>query len=145
MKRAKTFIEKESAIERKWFLIDAKGKTLGRLATVAADILRGKKKAFFSPHMDCGDFLVIINAKDVVTTGKKEEQKQYFTHSGYPRGDKLIGIAKMRATFPERIVFHAIKGMLPPNKLSDQVLKKLRVYGADAHPHSFQKFHTVKL
>ena len=145
MKRAKTFIEKESAIERKWFILDAKGKTLGRIATVSADILRGKKKAFFSPHMDCGDFLVIINAKDVVTTGKKEEQKQYFTHSGYPRGDKLIGLAKMRATFPERIVFHAIKGMLPPNKLSDQVLKKLRVYGGDAHPHSSQKFETVKL
>ncbi len=120
MKRTTTSMIKHEDIKRKWFLIDAKGKTLGRVATVVAALLRGKGKTFFSPHMDCGDFVVIVNAQDIMVTGNKEEAKSYFTHSGFTRGDKLTSLKKTRATHPERILYHAIRGMLPQNKLSDK-------------------------
>ena len=136
---------KKGDLSRKWYLIDAKGKTLGRIATVAASILRGKNKPIFSSHIDCGDFLVIINAKEVAVTGKKEKQKLYFSHSGYPGGAKLTWLGKMRETHPERIVFNAVKGMLPSNKLSARVVKKLRVYAGSEHPHKAQSPEAVKL
>ncbi len=145
MKRGKTYTINKKDLLRKWYLIDAKGKTLGRIATVAAGILRGKEKGIFSPHIDCGDFLIIINAKDVVVTGKKEEQKTYFSHSGYAGGHKLIVLAKLRETYPERIIYHAIAGMLPKNKLSDQTIKKLKVYSGGEHPHAAQRPEQIKL
>jgi large subunit ribosomal protein L13 len=145
MKRPKTFVLKKEEITKKWYLLDAKGATLGRLSTAAADILRGKGKPTFSPHVDCGDFLVVINAKDVAVTGKKEEQKHYFTHSGYPGGHKLVSLEKMRQTHPERIVYKAVAGMLPQNKLSSRIITKLKVYPGSEHPHSAQKPETIKL
>ena len=145
MKRKKTYIIKTDDIKRKWYLIDAKGKTLGRLATVAVAILRGKNKPEFSPHMDCGDHLVIINAKEVVVTGAKEQDKEYFTHSGFPRGHKMKNVASTREKHPERILYHAIRGMLPPNKLSDKVLTKLRIYPGEKHSHETQKPETLEI
>ena len=145
MKRKRTFIIKEADIKRKWYLIDAKGKILGRVATFASAILRGKNKTYFSPHMDCGDHVVIINAKDIVLTGAKEKDKHYFTHSGYPGGDKLLSVAKTREKHPERILYHAIRGMLPPNKLSDNILTKLRIYPGDKHSHESQKPETIEI
>jgi large subunit ribosomal protein L13 len=145
MKRFKTYILKKKEIKRQWFLIDAKGKVLGRIATLAANILRGKGKPTFSPHLDCGDFLVIVNAKDVAVTGNKESDKMYFTHSGFPRGHKLTSVKKMREKDPARILLHAIRGMLPPNKLSDQIITKLKIYPGEHHPHSPQKPEQIKL
>ena len=145
MRRGKTYMSSEKELLRKWYIIDAKDKTLGRLATVAAGTLRGKEKGIFSPHIDCGDFLIIINAKDVVVTGKKEGEKTYFSHSGYAGGHRLTVLAKLRETYPERIIYHAIAGMLPKNKLSDQIIKKLKVYAGGEHPHAAQKPEQIKL
>ncbi|WP_025270645.1 50S ribosomal protein L13 [Hippea sp. KM1] len=134
----KTFMAKFEPDKRKWYLIDAKGKTLGRIATQIANILRGKNKPTFTPHVDTGDFVVVINAKYVKLTGKKLDQKYYYRHSGYIGGLKAIKARDMLQKFPERVIVHAVKGMLPKNRLSNRLITKLKVYAEGEHPHKAQ-------
>jgi large subunit ribosomal protein L13 len=134
----KTYLPKENEIQRKWHLVDADGKVLGRLATRIADVLRGKDKAIYTSHIDCGDFVVVTNASRVVLTGKKLDQKIDFRHSGYPGGDRYTQYRKMMEDMPERVITLAIKGMLPKNKLAARQLKRLKVYRDTAHPHVAQ-------
>lgn len=131
----KTHAVKAAEIDRKWFVVDAEGQILGRLASEVAQILRGKHKPIFSPHLDTGDFVVVINAAKVKVTGSKETQKNYYHHSGYPGALKVRSLQDMRAKFPERIVEHAVKGMLPHNALGHHIYRKLRVYAGAEHPH----------
>lgn len=135
----KTLHKKSGMVERNWYIVDANGLVLGRLATRIATVLRGKHKAIFSPHLDTGDFVVVINADKVRLTGKKEEQKEYFRHTGYPGGGKFTSVAEMRAKHPERIIEHAVKGMLPKGPLGRQQFKKLKVYTGSDHPHEAQQ------
>ncbi|MGD9117252.1 MAG: 50S ribosomal protein L13 [Dehalococcoidia bacterium] len=134
----KTYSIKAAEIERQWHVIDASGKILGKLATEAAKLLMGKHKPTFSRHLDTGDFVVIINAEKVRFTGKKAEQKLYHSHSGYPGGLKTVNLERMMATHPTRVIEHAVKGMLPHNRLGAQMLKKLKVYAGEEHPHLAQ-------
>jgi large subunit ribosomal protein L13 len=134
----KTFSLKPEDIERKWYLVDAQGKVLGRLASEVAAILRGKKKPTFSPHMDNGDHVVVINADKVMITGKKGDEKVYFHFSGYPGGLRARTMAHYQTKKPEQIIRMAVKGMLPHNRLGRQMLKKLRVYVGGDHPHQSQ-------
>lgn len=135
---SKTYMAKPGAVDRKWYLIDAEGKTVGRLASEVASILRGKHKPEFTPHIDTGDFVIIINAEKVVFTGKKLQNKIYYRHSLYPGGLKQTSAAQMLASKPERVLFGAIKGMLPHNTLGREQLTKLRVYAGTEHPHAAQ-------
>ena len=130
-------------INRDWFIIDAENQTLGRLASEIAQILRGKKKPFFTPHMDMGDFVVVVNAEKVKVTGNKEKDKTYFRHSGYPGGVTQISLRKVRQDYPERIIMNAVKGMLPHNRLGRQLLTHLKVYSGTDHPHSAQLPKTI--
>ena len=134
----KTFMGKFEPENRPWYLIDAKGKTLGRIATQIAVLLRGKNKPTFTPNVDTGAFVVVINAKDVKLTGNKLEQKMYYRHSGYIGGLKAISAKKMLEEFPERVIYHAVKGMLPKNRLSNKIITKLKVYASEEHPHKAQ-------
>jgi large subunit ribosomal protein L13 len=134
----KTYSIKAAEIERQWHVIDASDKILGKLATEAAKLLMGKHKPTFSRHLDTGDFVVIINAAKVRFTGKKAEQKLYHSHSGYPGGLKTVNLERMMATNPARVIEHAVKGMLPHNRLGAQMLKKLKVYAGEEHPHLAQ-------
>lgn len=134
----KSYIAKPSEVEHKWYVIDAEGKTLGKLAVEAAMILRGKKKPTYTPHIDCGDYVVVINAEKVSVTGKKESDKIYKRHSGYPGGLKEIPLGKLRDTNPEEIIRHAVKGMMPKGRLGRQMFKKLKVYAGSDHPHAAQ-------
>ncbi len=134
----KTFMGQFEPDSRPWYLVDAKGKTLGRMATKIADILRGKDKPTFTPNTDLGGFVVVINAKDVKLTGNKLEQKQYYRHSGYIGSIKSVSAKDMLEKSPERVIEHAVKGMLPKNKLSSQLIKKLKVYADSEHPHTAQ-------
>jgi large subunit ribosomal protein L13 len=134
----KTFMAKKEEVTRKWFLLDAKDKIVGRVATRAAVILRGKNKTNFTPNVDTGDFVIIINADKVKLSGKKEEAKVYQSHSGYPGGFKEVKFKHLKAEKPERILEIAIKGMLPKTKLGDAVYKKLKVYKGEEHPHKAQ-------
>ncbi|MGB8957179.1 MAG: 50S ribosomal protein L13 [Tumebacillaceae bacterium] len=133
-----TYMAKSGAVERKWYIIDAAGKTVGRLASEVASILRGKHKPEFTPHVDTGDFVILINAEKVVFTGKKLHSKIYYRHSLYPGGLRETSAATVLATKPERVMFDAIKGMLPHNTLGRQQLTKLRVYAGTEHPHAAQ-------
>jgi large subunit ribosomal protein L13 len=135
----KTYTPKADDIERRWWLVDAKGKTLGRLATRVAGILRGKHKPMFTPHLDVGDYVVVINAEKVALTGRKAEQKTYFTHSGYMGHEKHTPFKKMIETHPDRVVELAVRGMLPKNTLGRHIRKKLKVYAGAAHPHEGQQ------
>jgi large subunit ribosomal protein L13 len=135
----KTFVPKVDLARRKWHLIDASGMVLGRLAAQIADVLRGKNKALFTPHLDTGDFVVVINAEKVVVTGKKETGKKYMTYSGWKGGEKHTTVAQLRARRPERLITHAVKGMIPKNRLGDRLLTKLKVYRGDKHPHQAQQ------
>lgn len=135
----KTPLPTQETLERKWYVIDASGQRLGRLATEIAVILRGKNKPTFTPHLDTGDFVIVVNAEKVVVTGKKAEQKIYARHSGRPGGRKEETFAKLQKRIPERIVEHAVKGMLPKNSLGRQLFTKLKVYAGEQHPHSAQK------
>jgi large subunit ribosomal protein L13 len=135
----KTAIPSPEEIERHWHLIDAEDVVLGRIASKAAMILQGKHKPSYTPFLDTGDHVVVVNAAKVRLTGRKESQKVYRRHSGYPGGLTEVGAAKMRATHPARIVEHAISGMLPKNKLGKQMYRKLKVYAGDKHPHQAQK------
>lgn len=135
----KSFIAKPQEVEHKWYVIDAEGKTLGRLATEVASILRGKKKPIFTPHVDCGDYVIIINAEKVEVTGKKRQEKIYKRHTGYPGGLREITFDKLQAKRPEEIINHAVRGMMPDGKLGRQMFKKLRVFAGPNHDHAAQK------
>lgn len=135
----KTISAKETDIQRDWYVIDAQGLTLGRLATRTASILRGKHKPLFTPHVDCGDYVIIINAEKVHVTGQKLSQKKYYRHSGYPGGLKEISLRDQLQKFPERVLESAVRGMLPKNRLGRQIFKKLKIYPGPNHPHQAQQ------
>ncbi len=135
----KTYSAKPLEVERKWYLIDANGQTLGRLATTIANILRGKNKPQYTPNVDTGDFVVVINAKGITVTGKKETDKIYYSHSGYPGGLKSISFKDLMEKDPRKAIEKAVKGMLPHNTLGSQQFTKLKVYADDKHPHEAQK------
>jgi large subunit ribosomal protein L13 len=134
----KTLMAKPGLIEQKWYLIDASGKTLGKLATKIAHILRGKHKPEFTPHVDTGDYIVIINAEKITVTGSKSKHKLYEHYTGYPGGLKSISFEKLQKRFPTRIIEKAVKGMLPKNPLGYAMINKLKVYAGPSHPHSAQ-------
>ena len=134
----KSYIAKPKEVEHKWYVIDANGKTLGKLASETASILRGKKKPTYTPHVDCGEYVIVINAEKVHVTGKKESKKIYKSYSGFPGGLKEITLGEMRAKKPEEIIRHAVKGMMPKGKLGRQMYKKLKVYAGPDHPHAAQ-------
>lgn len=135
----KTFLPKVDVQRRNWRVIDAKGAILGRLASQVADALRGKDKPTFAPHLDAGDFVVVINAEKVVLSGKKETDKEYMTYSGWKGGEKRRTVAQIRQKHPERLVEHAVRGMLPKNRLGDRLFTKLKVYPGGKHPHVAQQ------
>lgn len=135
----RTFSPRPADISRDWFVVDAEGMTLGRLATVIAATLRGKLKPTYAAHMDMGDFVIVVNAEKIKVTGKKETQKFYYRHSNYPGGLKKISLRDQRERFPTRIIESAVKGMLPRTLLGEQQLKKLKVYAGPAHPHQAQQ------
>ena len=135
----KTYSAKPLEVERKWYVIDADGATLGRLAVEAANILRGKNKPQYTPHVDTGDFVIVINADKVQVTGKKETDKMYRSHSGYPGGFKEISFKALMERIPERAIEKAVRGMLPHNTLGDEQFQKLKVYAGSEHPHAAQK------
>jgi large subunit ribosomal protein L13 len=137
--RTSTYQAKPSDRERNWVVIDAEGKTLGRLATQIADLLRGKRKPTYTPHVDVGDFVVVVNAEKIVVTGNKLEQKRYWRHSGYPGGIRSRTLAEQLERRPEEVIRKAVKGMLPRNRLARQQLRKLKVYAGPDHPHAAQK------
>lgn len=134
----KTYSAKPLEVERKWYVIDAEGKTLGRLATLAANMLRGKHKPQFTPHVDTGDFIIVINAEKVVVTGKKETDKVYYSHTGYPGGLKATYFKELMEKNPCAAVEKAVKGMLPHNTLGQEQFNKLKVYAGPNHPHKAQ-------
>ena len=136
---------KKLKLKKKWWLIDANDIVLGRLATKVADILRGKNKAIYTPFFDCGDFVIVINAEKIKLTGAKEKQKNYFRHSGYMGGLKKISYDKMMATHPERIIIHAVRGMLPKNRLNRKIIKKLKVYTGSEHKHTAQNPEPIQI
>jgi len=131
----KTYSTKASDIKREWHVVDASDKVLGKLATQVATLLMGKHKPTYSPNLDTGDFVVVINATKIQVTGNKMKQKLYYRHSGYPGGLKSISLEKMMQTHPTRVIEYAVKGMLPHNRLGAKMFKKLRVYAGDTHPH----------
>ena len=135
----RTFSAKPHEVERSWFVVDAENQTLGRLASRIATVLRGKHKPIYTPHVDCGDYVVVINADKVRVTGRKMEQKMYYRHSGYPGGLRSVTLKKQLETFPERVLESAVRGMLPKNRLGRQMYKKLKVYAGPNHPHEAQQ------
>ena len=135
----KSYMAKPNEVERKWYVIDAEGKVLGRLASEVASILRGKNKPIYTPHVDTGDFVIIINADKVKLTGKKLDQKEYRYHTGYPGGLKSVPYRRMMSKNPEKAIQLAVKGMLPKNSLGRQMFKKLKVYSGPEHNHEAQK------
>ena len=135
---SKSFMAKANEVERKWYVIDAEGKVLGRLASEIASVLRGKRKPIFTPHVDCGDFVIVINADKVVLTGDKLNQKIHAYHTGYPGGRKEVVYAEMMEKRPEKVIELAVKGMLPKSRLGRQMIKKLKVYAGPEHPHAAQ-------
>jgi large subunit ribosomal protein L13 len=135
----KTYSAKAEDIEREWWVVDATDQTLGRLATQVASLLRGKHKPSFTPHVDCGDYVVVINAERVHVTGQKLDQKMYYRHSGYPGGLKTISLRDQLKKRPERVIESAVRGMLPKNRLGRRIRAKLKVYAGPDHPHAGQK------
>jgi large subunit ribosomal protein L13 len=135
----KTYLPKVNLDQRKWHVIDANGAVLGRLAVQIADILRGKNKPVYTPHLDAGDFVVVINADKVAVTGKKETDKLFMTYSGWKGGEKYTSVAQIRARHPERLITHAVRGMVPKNRLGRVLMTKLKVYKGGQHPHSAQQ------
>lgn len=134
-----THVTKPSEIERRHYVVDAEGQVLGRLASQVASVLRGKHKTNYSPHLDVGDYVIVVNAAKIKLTGRKLEQKTYFRHSGYPKGFKQVPMKKLMQTRPEQVVRRAIKGMLPKTKLGRKMIKKLRVYSGPEHRHQAQR------
>ena len=145
MVKMKTKSIKQSEINKEWWLVDAQGQTLGRFSSKIAQILRGKHKVDFTPHMDMGDFVIVINAEKVKLTGTKENNKVYFRHTGYPGGVKETKYSEMIQKFPERIVENAVKGMLPHNRLGRKILLNLKVYKGQEHPHLAQQPKPLKI
>ncbi len=137
--KIKTYTPKPEDIQREWFVIDAKDQTLGRLATQVAVLLRGKHKPIYSPHMDVGDYVIVINADKIRVTGRKLDQKIYYRHSGYPGGLRQRTLREQLQRFPERVIETAVRGMLPKNRLGRKMFKKLKVYAGEKHPHEAQK------
>lgn len=135
----KTHVVKAGDVNRKWYVVDADNMILGRMATRIATVLMGKHKPDYSPHIDNGDFVVVINADKIKVTGKKEDQKSYWRHTQYPGGGRSTSYKDMKKKYPERIIEHAVKGMLPKNKLGSAMYKKLKVYAGTDHPHQAQK------
>jgi large subunit ribosomal protein L13 len=135
----KTYLPKVNLDQRKWHVIDANGAVLGRLAVQVANLLRGRTKPTYTPHLDAGDFVVIINAEKVLVTGKKETNKTFMTYSGWKGGEKYASVAGRRASHPELLITHAVRGMIPKNRLGRVLMTKLKVYRGDKHPHAAQK------
>jgi large subunit ribosomal protein L13 len=134
----KTYSAKPGEIERQWYVVDAESKTLGRLATQIADVLRGKRKAAYTPHIDTGDFVIVVNAEKIHVTGQKLDQKIYYHHSGYPGGLRERTLREQLARRPEEVLRKAVKGMLPKNRLASAQLRKLKIYAGPEHPHAAQ-------
>jgi large subunit ribosomal protein L13 len=141
----KTISTRKQDVRHDWYVIDAQGQTLGRLSTRVATVLRGKHKPIYTPHVDCGDYVIIVNAEKVHTTGQKLNQKKYYRHSGYPGGLKEIALRDQLQKFPTRVLESAIRGMLPKTSLGRQMFKKLKVYAGPTHPHQAQQPKLVEL
>ena len=141
----KTISIKKSEISKEWWIADAEGQVLGRFASKIAQVLRGKHKVNFSPHMDMGDFVIIVNAEKIKVTGNKETDKTYFKHTGYPGGGSEISLAELRRSKPNRILETAIKGMLPHNRLGRSILTQLKIYSGEEHPHSAQQPQSLEI
>lgn len=141
----RTYTVKKESIEREWFVVNAEGKTLGRLATQIASILRGKHKPTFTPWLDCGDFVIVVNADKVKVTGNRVDEKVYYRYSGYPGGLKEITLRDQLSKHPQRVLQSAVKGMLPHNPLGRKMFKKLKVYAGAEHPHAAQKPKALEL
>ena len=139
----KTYLPKNHLEQRKWHVVNADGAILGRLAVQVANILRGKNKAVFTPHLDAGDFVVVINAEKVKVTGKKEMAKEFMSYSGWKGGEKYASVAQVRAKHPEKLITHAVRGMVPKNRLGRVLMTKLKVYKGAEHPHSAQQPATL--
>ncbi len=140
----KTYLPKVNLDQRKWHVIDADGAVLGRLAAQAANILRGKNKPIYTAHLDAGDFVVVINAEKVVLTGKKENDKTFMTYSGWKGGEKFTSVAQIRARHPEKLITHAVRGMVPKNRLGRVLMTKLKVFKGSQHPHAAQQPQPLK-
>ncbi|RTE86336.1 MULTISPECIES: 50S ribosomal protein L13 [Gammaproteobacteria] len=141
----KTFVAKPESVTRDWYVVDAAGKTLGRLATEIASRLRGKHKAIYTPHVDTGDYIIVINAEQIAVTGNKAQDKMYHAHSGYPGGLKSISFEKLQAKKPEMIIEAAVKGMLPRGPLGREMFRKLKVYAGSEHKHAAQQPKTLEI
>jgi len=141
----KTYTVRKGDIKREWYVVDAQGKTLGRLASEIAKILRGKHKPIYVPHLDCGDYVIVVNAEKVRVTGRKLDQKFYYRHSGYPGGLKSISLRDQLQKHPTRILEAAVRGMLPKNRLGRAIIKKLKVYAGGSHPHQAQQPKALEL
>ena len=141
----KTYVATPLDRERNWLVVDANGQTLGRLATQIADALRGKRKPEYTPHVDTGDFVVVVNAEKITVTGRKLEQKRYWRHSGYPGAIRSRTLAEMLDRQPEEVIRKAVKGMLPRNRLARQQLRKLKVYAGEEHPHTAQQPKPIEI
>ena len=141
----KTFVAKPESVQREWFLVDAEDKTLGRIATEIATRLRGKHKAEYTPHVDTGDYIVVINAEKIRVTGKKTTDKMYYRHTGYPGGLRSISFDKLIDHKPEMVIEQAVKGMLPKNPLGRDMYRKLKVYAGSEHPHTAQQPQTLEI
>ena len=140
----KTFVPNEADIKRDWYVVDAEGKAAGRLAVAIADVLRGRTKPTYTPHVDTGDFVIVINAEKIKLTGNKDENKIYQDYSGYSSGRTETKAKDIRARNPERIITQAVKGMLPTNRLSRQIIKRLKVYAGAEHPHAAQQVQELE-
>ncbi len=145
MMGTRTYSAKPGEVERRWYVVNAQGKVLGRLATEVASVLRGKRKPQFTPHVDTGDFVIVVNAEKVRLTGKKLVQKIYYRASGYPGGLKATAAGAMLKKHPERVIQHAVRGMLPKTKLGDALYRKLKVYAGEKHPHRAQNPVTLEV
>lgn len=141
----KTYVTKEEDVQREWYVIDASGQTLGRLAARVASVLRGKHKPVYSPSVDAGDFVIVVNAEKVHVTGRKLDQKMYYRHSGYPGGLKESTLRNLLQQHPTRVIEHAVRGMLPKNRLGRQVFRHLKVYAGSEHPHEAQQPKALEL
>ena len=135
----KTFTLKAKDIKKNWYLVDAKDQVLGRLSSKVAQLIRGKQKPEFTPHLDMGDFVIVINADKIKVSGNKEKNKVYWHHTGFPGGQKEMSFSDMKDKFPDRVITNAVKGMLPHNRLGRKMLKNLKVYSSEEHPHEAQK------
>ena len=141
----KTYVTRDKDVQREWYVVDAAGQTLGRLAARVARILRGKHKPMYSPSVDTGDFVIVVNAEKIHVTGRKLDQKIYYRYSGYPGGLKEITLRNLLQRYPARVIEHAVRGMLPKNRLGRQMFKKLKVYAGPDHPHAAQQPKQLEL